>query len=180
MPARRDDASSLSPAEFRKFFADKTEKWAKVIRTAHIKFGQSPMGEKRRARQSRPLRFPSRPFPELHRHKFPDPINRSGRLVRGGGWHFFGDVFSKIPHPSGGVAVCSLTWSWRQRAHAQAGRSGCLTHSGRIDSALSTVPDVAHAGRAQAGRPGVAIPAPGRPETSAFPDVAQHHEPDWS
>jgi tripartite-type tricarboxylate transporter receptor subunit TctC len=28
---------ALSPAEFRKFFADETEKWAKVIRAAHIK-----------------------------------------------------------------------------------------------------------------------------------------------
>jgi hypothetical protein len=25
----------------------------------------------------------------------------------------------------------------------------------------------------------VAIPAPGRPETSAFPHLAQHHEPGW-
>src|SRR6516165_5486096 len=49
--------------------------------------------------------------------------------------------------------------------HDQAGRSGWLTHFGRIDSRLSTLPDVAHAGHAQAGRPGVAIPAPGRPET---------------
>ena len=26
-----------SPADFRKFIADETEKWGKVIRTAHIK-----------------------------------------------------------------------------------------------------------------------------------------------
>jgi hypothetical protein len=29
----------MTPAEFGKFMADETEKWAKVIRAAHIKAG---------------------------------------------------------------------------------------------------------------------------------------------